>query len=79
MTNGRNICKPGYRERSGKAFSLIGKNQLSVGRSERIRTSDPLLPKQVRYQAAPRSANNFARASAGSGMGTACADPRPGL
>jgi hypothetical protein len=27
-----------------------------IGRSERIRTSDPLLPKQVRYQAAPRSA-----------------------
>jgi hypothetical protein len=26
------------------------------GRSERIRTSDPLLPKQVRYQAALRSA-----------------------
>ena len=24
------------------------------GRGERIRTSDPLLPKQVRYQAAPR-------------------------
>ena len=23
-------------------------------RGERIRTSDPLLPKQVRYQAAPR-------------------------
>jgi hypothetical protein len=26
-----------------------------VGRSERIRTSDPLLPKQVRYQAALHS------------------------
>ena len=26
------------------------------GRSERIRTSDPLLPKQVRYQAALHSA-----------------------
>ncbi len=26
-----------------------------IGRSERIRTSDPLLPKQVRYQAALRS------------------------
>jgi hypothetical protein len=25
-------------------------------RGERIRTSDPLLPKQVRYQAAPRPA-----------------------
>ena len=33
------------------------------GRSERIRTSDPLLPKQVRYQAAPRSANSAAAAS----------------
>lgn len=29
--------------------------QVSHGRSERIRTSDPLLPKQVRYQAALRS------------------------
>ncbi len=27
------------------------------GRSDWIRTSDPLLPKQVRYQAAPRSDN----------------------
>ena len=26
-----------------------------IGRSERIRTSDPLLPKQVRYQTALRS------------------------
>ena len=25
-----------------------------IGRAERIRTSDPLLPKQVRYQAAPQ-------------------------
>lgn len=29
------------------------------GRSERIRTSDPLYPKQVRYQAAPRSDCGF--------------------
>ena len=29
-----------------------GKN---IGRSERIRTSDPLVPNQMRYQAAPRS------------------------
>ncbi len=29
------------------------------GRSERIRTSDPLYPKQVRYQAAPRSDKGF--------------------
>ena len=32
-----------------------GKSLNSNGRSERIRTSDPLLPKQVRYQAALRS------------------------
>ena len=32
-------------------FYIRGK----FGRSERIRTSDPLLPKQVRYQAALRS------------------------
>jgi hypothetical protein len=29
--------------------------EMMIGRSERIRTSDPLLPKQVRYQAALRS------------------------
>ena len=28
-------------------------NKNKIGRAERIRTSDPLLPKQVRYQAAP--------------------------
>jgi hypothetical protein len=28
-----------------------------VGRGERIRTSDPLLPKQVRYRTAPRPAS----------------------
>jgi hypothetical protein len=28
-----------------------------IGRGERIRTSDPLLPKQVRYQAALRPDN----------------------
>ncbi len=26
-----------------------------IGRSERIRTSDPLVPNEVRYQAAPHS------------------------
>ena len=34
-----------------KLLFLLGK----FGRSERIRTSDPLLPKQVRYQTALRS------------------------
>ncbi len=29
--------------------------EICFGRSERIRTSDPLLPKQVRYQTALRS------------------------
>jgi hypothetical protein len=29
---------------------------VKIGRGERIRTSDPLLPKQVRYQAAPHPA-----------------------
>lgn len=44
-----------------EATSAIKKAELSasyhtnLGRSERIRTSDPLLPKQVRYQAALRS------------------------
>ena len=53
-----------------------------VGRGERIRTSDPLRPRQVRYQAAPHpeswmipvrvGAGNFARQfqkSAGRGLG----------
>ena len=30
------------------------RRQSTDGRGERIRTSDPLLPKQMRYQAAPR-------------------------
>gem|GEM_PF-2748835 len=34
----------------------MGANRPTFGRSERIRTSDPLLPKQVRYQAALHSA-----------------------
>lgn len=38
-----------------KEAELSAPNQGSSGRSERIRTSDPLLPKQVRYQAALRS------------------------
>ncbi len=38
-------------------FVAFGGDRLDfgIGRSERIRTSDPLLPKQVRYQAALRS------------------------
>ena len=36
--------------------TAIGMSTLSIGRSGEIRTPDPLLPKQVRYQAALRSA-----------------------
>ena len=36
-------------------------NNRENGRSERIRTSDPLLPKQVRYQAALRSDRRWGR------------------
>ncbi len=35
-------------------FFIAKKN----GRSERIRTSDPFTPSEVRYQAAPRSVHN---------------------
>ncbi len=35
-----------------KVAKLWGVPQGYIGRAERIRTSDPLLPKQVRYQAA---------------------------
>ena len=37
-------------------------------RGERIRTSDPLLPKQVRYQAAPRPAETNVSITNGSGV-----------
>jgi hypothetical protein len=30
------------------------KREVEIGRGEKIRTSDPLHPMQVRYQAAPR-------------------------
>ena len=43
-------------------------SQRENGRSERIRTSDPLLPKQVRYQAALRSDREGAGSPRGSGM-----------
>ena len=36
-------------------IALARHQSTSTGRNERIRTSDPLLPKQVRYQAAPHS------------------------
>ena len=39
-----------YRPSSEPTFGSVG----LYGRGERIRTSDPLYPKQVRYQAAPR-------------------------
>ncbi len=39
-----------------------------TGRSERIRTSDPLLPKQVRYQAALRSDREGAGSPRDGGM-----------
>ena len=40
----------------GVSLGVIGRSSLLVlnGRGERIRTFDPLLPKQMRYQAAPR-------------------------
>ena len=39
-----------------KLYALKDKAECrEIGRSERIRTSDPLLPKQVRYQTALRS------------------------
>jgi hypothetical protein len=36
----------------GRGGPKIAGNLIDTGRAERIRTSDPLLPKQVRYQAA---------------------------
>ena len=49
------VCLP---EKTPERHSAKGDASgiLWIGRSERIRTSDPLLPKQVRYQAALRSA-----------------------
>lgn len=42
-------------------YNYRGNPQENTGRSERIRTSDPLLPKQVRYQAALRSDRRWGR------------------
>ena len=39
----------------GAAPTMASNLLIWIGRSERIRTSDPLNPIQVRYQAAPRS------------------------
>ncbi len=38
----------------GFRWKLLKLRTNIIGRGERIRTSDPLLPKQVRYQAALR-------------------------
>jgi hypothetical protein len=43
---------------AGCELSRLGP-ALLIGRSERIRTSDPLLPKQVRYQAALHSVRSW--------------------
>ena len=39
-------------------FGVFGSNTCKSGRGDRIRTCDPLLPKQMRYQAAPLPAKN---------------------
>ena len=39
---------------NGSSCKLLKSQRKVIGRGERIRTSDPLLPKQVRYQAALR-------------------------
>lgn len=38
-----------------KPFNLLPKTACKYGRSDRIRTYDPLIPNQMRYQAALRS------------------------
>ena len=40
---------------------MTGKHRKVLGRCERIRTSDPFVPNEVRYQAAPHTENNEAR------------------
>src|SRR4051794_26646884 len=49
--------------RLGSPASIISRVCGTIGRSERIRTSDPLLPKQVRYQTALHSDGAAYRAS----------------
>ena len=39
----------------------LPEKQGKTGRSERIRTSDPLVPNEVRYQTAPHSVSNLRR------------------
>ncbi len=40
-------------------------DHMEIGRGERIRTSGPLLPKQVRYQTAPRPDRDWLREKQG--------------
>ena len=49
-----------------------------IGRSERIRTSDPLLPKQVRYQTALRS-DRVRGLAPGDGFGKRAREDSPGV
>ena len=51
--NGRSINKKTMIYRA--LWTFLGVAGRVIGRCERIRTSDPFLPKEVRYQAAPHT------------------------
>ena len=51
--NGSSINKKGPYYRALRTLLDVTGDQ--IGRCERIRTSDPFLPKEVRYQAAPHT------------------------
>ena len=57
-----------------KQVGRVGRS-LFNGRGDRIRTCDPLLPKQMRYQAALLPA--FAKATAGKPAYVICSDRLP--
>ena len=46
--------EPPTRGLEGRRSIQLSYRQLTCGRGAQIRTGDPLLPKQVRYQTAPR-------------------------
>ena len=54
---GRCSIQLSYGRTVGTEDYLTGRLVSSVGRGSRIRTCDPLLPKQMRYQTAPRPDN----------------------
>ena len=59
---------------------MTGKHPVYFGRCERIRTSDPFVPNEVRYQAAPHTdfkAKNYTKRESGNQCSKGLIYPRP--